>query len=76
MREFMLFVHVCSFALGALLALQAAFILPDEMTLISPDAAVCPQLALDSVPYPPGSTATCLLWDDEGSAWLVNATPH
>ncbi|HEY5596633.1 MAG TPA: hypothetical protein VIL47_05150, partial [Candidatus Bipolaricaulota bacterium] len=43
MRELMLFVHVFSFAFGALLALQAAFILPDEASQLQTelDAAMC-----------------------------------
>ncbi len=48
MREFMLFVHVFSFALGALLALQAAFILPDETSQL--------QTVLDAATYSGGAT--------------------
>jgi len=49
-RELMLFVHVFSFAFGALLALQAAFILPDE--------ASQPQTTLDATTYSTLARAT------------------
>jgi len=79
-REFMLFVHTFSFALSALLALQAAFILPDEtsQSQTALDAAICSNLArstadqvlLSAYPFEPDEIQ--LLLQNDGAEWLAS----